>query len=126
MTVAGPTQMKWIALPTWLAAISPALALALFVTAAVHVRLALGHWPMEAVDRSPSALLGFHQFLGTIAFLFGVFAAIPAWLLLLCFRPLRLGFASHMVQAAVLVFGWLVLFWGPMVVSPKYVSWFLD
>ncbi len=118
--------MKRIALPTWLAAISPSLALAVFATAAAQVRLALGHWPMEAVDHSPTVLLSLHQFLCSVACVLGVFAAIPVWLLLLCFRPVRLGFTSQVVQAVVLGVGWLVFFWGPMVVSPKYLSWFFD
>ena len=112
--------------PIWLAALSPGLALAVFATTALHVRLALGYWPMDAIDRSPTVSLDLHQFIFAVVFFFGIFAAVPIWLLLLCFRPLRLDMLSHLVQASVLVVGWLVLIWGPMMVPPKYIAWFLD
>jgi hypothetical protein len=126
MNATGPAQIKRLALPTWIAAFSPVVALAIFVTTALHVRLALGHWPMEAVDHAPTILLGLHQLLCSITLLLGGFGAIPAWLLLLCFPSLRLGIATHLIQATVLAVGLLALFWGPTAVSPEYVSWFLD
>src|SRR5438094_849366 len=126
MNAIGSSQAERKPLPTWIAALSPVLALGVFATTALHVRLAFGHWPMEAVDRSPTVLLGLHQFIFAVVFFFAVFAAIPIWLLLLFFRPLRLGAVSHIIQALVLAIGWVALFWGPMVVSPTYVSWLLD
>jgi hypothetical protein len=106
--------------------IGPEIAILAFASMAVHVRLALGYWPSDAIDFYPTPLLRLHGFFFIIAFLYGIFVAGPLWLLLLFFRPLRLGFAVHRLQACLIALGWLVLFFLMASIPPKYVTWFLD
>jgi hypothetical protein len=112
--------------PTWLSALGPEIVMIAFASMAVHVRLELGYWPNDAIDSYPTLLLRLHHFFFSMAALYGIFVAGPLWLLLLLFRPLRLRFSVHYLQACFVAFGWFVFFFLMMNLPSKYVTWFLD
>jgi len=112
---------------TWFCAALPLVALLIFVSMALHVRLSMGRWPNDALeikDMSPG--LALHDFVFAAMLLFGGFGAVPLWLILLCFRPLRISARTHVIQAGVLLLGTLTLWGGMMSLPPECVTWFLD
>lgn len=122
---ARPPANPWRA-PTWLCALSPLLALALLGSTALHMRWAFGGWPTNAVDDPPTFLLSLHQVASVTAYLLCPFVATPLWAVLLCFRHLRLGFPTHLIQALVLTGGLATLVSLPALVPAKYFTWMLD
>jgi len=112
---------------TWFCAALPLVAFLAFLSMALHIRLSMGGWPNDALeikDMSPG--LALHDFFFDVMFLFGGFAAVPLWLILLCFRPLRISARIHVIQAGILFLG-LFMLWGGMVnLPPEWVTWFLD
>ncbi len=104
----------------------PFLLLLVFTTLALQVRMELGHWPTPMVESysSPTYRVGAHIVVW-IGY-FTVFAAIPLWLLMLCFRPFRMSISNHLIQIGVYALGWgLIALYGA--VDPGgFLAWFLD
>lgn len=112
---------------TWFCAALPIVAFLVFLSMALHVRLSMGHWPNDALetkDLSPG--LALHELFFIVMLLFGGFAAAPLWIILLCFRPLRISAQMHIVQAGILFVGLLTLWGGMMNLPAGWVTWFLD
>jgi hypothetical protein len=112
---------------TWFCAALPFIAFLVFLSMALHVRLSIGHWPKDALetkDMSPS--LALHHLLFAVMVFFGGFGAAPLWLILLCFRPLRISAGTHVIQAGILFLGLITLWGGMMSLPPEWVTWFLD
>ncbi len=81
---------------------------------------------MDAVAHPPTVLLAVNIFVFAGAFWFGLFVAGPVWIILLFYPPVRRNICSHVLQAVSLAIGVFALYWVPIVVDPKYVTWFLD
>ena len=73
---------------TWIPAAAPLIALALFVVTAIHVRLAYGQWPMDAIDKPTTVLLALNMALFAVVSAVSMFLAGPVWLTLLFFSVL--------------------------------------
>jgi hypothetical protein len=111
---------------TWLMVCSPLLLLLVFIALAVHVRAGLGHWPAPMLENYDTPAFRVHgQVLGWVGFL-TVLAAIPLWLLMLCFRPLRISLKTHLIQAGVYVAGWVLIYLYVAVDPGRFLEWFLD
>jgi len=111
---------------TWLPAFS-SLALVLgFAGYALHIRLWLGHWPKPMLESYHTPLADFHVKSLILCGIFAVYVAGPLWLLLLCFKSLRISLPVHIRQALLFGFGWLLLYtwvrWDPF----RFIDWFLD
>jgi hypothetical protein len=106
--------------------VTPVMLLLCILSVAIHVRIGLGRFPKPMVDKYSNAALDFHVRAVHCFGMFTMFAAIPLWLLLLCFRTHRISWEIHLLQAAIYLTGWgLVvgyLYWDPY----RFVEWFLD
>jgi hypothetical protein len=112
---------------TWFCAALPVVTFLVFVSVALHVRLSMGRWPNDALElKDMSRGLALHDLFFDVMLLFGGFAAAPLWLILLCFRPLRISARMHIIQAGILFLGLLMLWGGIMNLPPEWVTWFLD
>lgn len=115
---------------TWLCAFAPWLLLVTFITFGLHLRLVGGAWP----DGEWKSLhftfqehlrLRLHQLVLEAALLFAGGAALPLWLVFLCFRSFRLSAREHGMQVLTAVLGWCALFAAVMLAPSKYLAWFL-
>lgn len=111
---------------TWALMLTPLVLLSHVLCLAVHFRLGLGHWPVTMHEQYNTAAFDWHR---RIVFWFGeftIYAALPLFLLALCFRPLRISRQTHFVQAGVYLAGCgLVLafmVWDPL----GFIGWLLD
>ena len=95
---------------TWLCVVAPWILLLLIVALAVHVRLGLGHWPKPMVEDYHTLACKLHDDIIGCMFLFSVYAALPLWLIFLCFRRLRISLGVHILQFVVFGCGWLVIY----------------
>ncbi len=113
-------------LATWPFVFSPVLLLLIFIALAVHVRVGLGHWPTPMTENYHTPAVRVHEQVVLWLGLFAIYAAIPLWLLILCFRPFRSSLKTHLVQAGVYALGWgLIALYGA--VDPgRFLEWFLD
>ena len=119
--------MKFRPPATWFCAGLPLIAFLVFLSMALHVRLSIGEWPHDALEMKDMSLgLALHEFCFAITLLFGGFVATPLWLILLCFRSLRISARTHVVQASILLLGLFMLWGGMMMLPSKWVTWFLD
>jgi hypothetical protein len=112
---------------TWFCTALPLITFLVFLTMAVHVRLSLGHWPTDAIETKDMSLgLAFHEFIWIVMLFLGGFAAVPLWLILLFFRPLRISFQTHVVQALILALTSFILWGGLSLLPSHWVTWFID
>ena len=112
---------------TWFCAALPFIAILVFLSMALHVRLSIGHWPKDALEiKDMSLSLALHDRLFAAMFFFGGFGSAPLWLILLCFRPLRISVRTHVIQAGILFLGLITLWGGMMGLPPEWVTWLLD
>jgi hypothetical protein len=125
LNAADSSMQKRQPMVTWYIALSPMITLWLIGATAMHVRLVYGQWPTDAVDHAPTTLLALNILVFQIACLF-VFLAGPTWVILLFCPSLRRNFCSHVLQAVSLAIGVIEFFSVPMLVDPKYVTWWLD
>ena len=102
------------------------LLLLAFITLAVHVRVGLGHWPTPMFENFHTPAYSAHEQVLTWIGFFTVFAAIPLWLLMLCFRRFRQSLRTHLIQAGVYVAGWLLIMLYGAVDPGRFMAWFLD
>ena len=111
---------------TWTLVLSPLLLLLLFLTLAMHVRLALGHWPTPMIENFNTVAYSRHEQLFIWVALFTVYAAIPLWLVALCFRVFRISLKTHLIQAGVYALGWALIALYGFIDPGKFTEWFLD
>jgi hypothetical protein len=109
----------------WGLMLSPLLLLLDIVLLGVHIRLALGHWPISNLDSYGSPAFSWHS-RGVIYFAtFAAFGSLPFWLLALCFKQLRRRCAIHLALLVSFVLGWSALFgylqWDPH----GFIRWWL-
>ena len=119
-------ENRWSALVTWALVLSPFVLLIDILVLALHVRLALGHWPKPMAESYSSPAFNLHTELVVCFGMFTAWGAIPLWLLFLCFRRFRFSRRMHLFQAGMFVVGWVCvigyLVWDPQ----RFVTWFLD
>jgi hypothetical protein len=121
-----PETSRKITVLTWALVLSPLLLLFVFLTLAAHVRLGLGHWPTPMMENYDTTAYNQHEQVFIWVALFTVYAAIPLWLVSLCFRPFRISVKTHLMQAGVYVLGWVVIAIYGFVDPGKFTEWFLD
>jgi hypothetical protein len=106
--------------------VSPWVLFVLVAAMAVHVRLGLGHWPKPMVEDYRTLAYKIHDDMIGCVFLFGIYVALPLWLIFLCFRRLRLSLAVHLLQLLVFGCGWLAIYFAGKYDPTTFSEWFLD
>ena len=106
--------------------ISPVMLGFAYVTMGLHIRLGLGHWPKPMTENYQTVAFRIHEGAFVIIMLFTVFAAVPLWGVLLCFRRLRLTWRAHIAQALTYGLGWLVILVAGKLDPTTFTEWFLD
>jgi hypothetical protein len=113
---------RWFA---WPLVLSPLVLLLVLVSLAVHIRIGLGHWPIPFQDDYHSGAYRLHEKL-LPGFFIAAIVALPIWLVLLCFRPLRRPWQWHLLQAGAYLLGWgliaLYVTWDPW----RFCEWLAD
>ena len=125
-TQTRPEKSAALALLMWLCVFSPLLLLFTFLTLAVHVRLALGHWPTPMTESFGGSAFRAHERVVIWVGYFTVYVAMPLWLLMLCFRTFRITLKHHLTQFGVYAVGWglIVLY---LICDPgRFADWFFD
>ena len=120
------TAQRKVRFLTWALVLSPLLLLFVFLTLAAHVRLALGHWPTPMIENYDTAAYSRHEQVFTWAALFTVYAAIPLWLVALCFRVFRISLKTHLIQAGAYALGWALIALYGFIDPGRFTEWFLD
>jgi len=111
---------------TWLPAFSSLALVLAFAGFALHIRLGLGHWPKPMVESYGTPLADFHVKSLILFGIFAVYVAGPLWLLMLCFKPLRISLPIHIRQVLLFGFGWLLLYIWVRRDPFRFIDWFLD
>ena len=111
---------------TWIPAISSMVVLATYVTLALHVRLAVGHWPKPMHESYQTGLYSAHAWLFAGFFLFAIVAAAPLWLLSLKFPRFQAPKRMRYIQLAVFGAGWLLFYLYVKIDPGSFTAWFLD
>ena len=114
------------AILTWACALAPVVLLLCIVSLAVHVRIALGHWPRPMVDKYNTRLFDFHLRALVGLYLFCVYGAPLLWLGLLCFRKLRFGWKVHVRQLVACLAGWGLFLLLALVDPLDFLAWIFD
>jgi hypothetical protein len=105
---------------------SPLLLLFVFLSLAAHVRLGLGHWPTPMLESYKTAAYDQHEQVFVWVALFTVYAAVPFWLVTLCFGIFRISLKTHLLQAGVYVAGRVLIALYSQIDPGRFVTWFLD
>ena len=105
---------------------SSLLLLFVFITLAAHVRLGLGHWPTPMLEKYQTAAYDGHEQMFVWVALFTVYAAVPLWLLSLCFGMFRISLKTHLLQASFYAMGWVLIGLYGSIDPGRFVEWFLD
>jgi len=88
--------------------------------------MSVSDWSTPMVENYNTPAYRIHeQVLGWVGLL-TVYAAIPLWLLMLCFRPLRISLKAHLIQAGVYVAGWVLIYLYVAVDPWRFMEWFFD
>lgn len=111
---------------TWVCALSPAALLLVFLSMALQVRLALGHWPVSILENYSTATYKAHAYVFIGLVLFAVFAAGPLWLVLVALPGQRLRWQTLARQLAACGLGWLLICLVAKCDPTGFVEWFLD
>lgn len=111
---------------TWICSLSSFLLLLTFVSMAFHIRLGLGHWPTPMTENYHTTAFRTHEHVLIAVLLFTVYAAVPLWVVCLCFRRLRLSRRAHVMKAAVYGLGWLLILLASKYDPTTFTEWFLD
>ena len=119
-------QTKRQAWATWLPVYFPVVLLLGVLALATHVRIGLGHWPTPMFENYRTPAYRVHEAAVFWIGWFTIFAAIPLWLLLICFRRFRMTLKMHLLQAGIYAAGWLVIAVYVSIDPGQFVYWFLD
>jgi len=110
---------------TWFAVITPLICWAMYVSLAIHCRLAVGHWPQPMLENINIKSYEIHA---KILWLFAyvVLASLPCWLVMLFFKKFRINIKIHLLQLIVFGFGFLLIILTLMFDPTPFTEWFLD
>ena len=111
---------------TWTLMSSSLLLLFIFLSLAAHVRVGLGHWPTPMLENNETAAYNGHEQVFIWGTLFTIYAAVPLWLVSLCFGMFRISFKTHLIQASVYVAGWALIALYCFIDPGRFAEWFLD
>jgi hypothetical protein len=120
------TSRRKIQSVTWVLMCSSPLLLFVFLSLAAHVRLGLGHWPTPMLESYNTAAYGRHVQVFVWVALFTVYAAVPLWLVALCFGIFRISLKTHLLQTGIYVAGWVLIALYGEIDPGRFVEWFLD
>ncbi len=110
---------------TWLPIIIPLVCWLLYVSLAIHCRLAAGHWPQPMIENINIKSYEIHErVLWLFSFVF--FASLPCWLIMLCFKKLRINAKIHCLQFIVFGLGLLLIILTLMFDPTPFTEWFFD
>jgi len=105
----------------WVGALSPAALLL-----ALHVWLALGHWPVPMRENYSTAAYRAHEFVFLGACLFAIYAAGPLWMLFVALPGRRLRWKTLVCQLAACGLGWLLIWLAVKYDPTNFAGWFAD
>lgn len=111
---------------TWLPCWAP---LALFMgvlSLAAHVRLGLGRWPVPMVENYHTKGYQYHEVLVFLLGLVALYIAGPLWAILVATPRLRLSPTRHLLQFAVFISGFVLIFLAAKFDPTPFTEWFLD
>ena len=114
------------ALWTWLPCWAPLGLFMGLLSLAAHVRLGLGRWPVPMIESYQTKSYQFHEL---VVFLLGVLAlyvAGPLWAVLVAIPKLRLSSKRHLLQLAVFISGFVLIFLAAKLDPTTFTEWFLD
>jgi len=120
------TSQRKIRSLTWALMSSSLLLLFVFVSLAAHVRLGLGHWPAPMLETYQTAAYDGHEQVFIWVALFTVYAAVPLWLVLLCFGMFRISLKTHVIQTGIYAVGWALISLYSFIDPGRFTEWFLD
>jgi hypothetical protein len=121
--VSAGVKYAW---PGWLMSAMPWIALGVIVAGALHVRIALGHWPEMNQDHYRSNAWSAHQFVIAWTTVASAVVVPPVWLILLLFRPMRFSGEIHAVQVTLFFIGWAFIILFGVTDPMGFVGWWLD
>jgi hypothetical protein len=105
---------------------SSLLLLFVFLTLAAHVRLGLGHWPTPMLENYQTTAYSRHEQVFIWVALFTVYAAVPLWLVSLCFGMFRISLKTHLTQTGICAVGWALIALYSFMDPGRFMEWFLD
>lgn len=121
----GSTQ-KSRAFWTWIPGLAPMLLLVAILTLAAHVRLGLGHWPTPMVEsyHSPGYLR--HEVIVGLIGGFALYVAGPLWAIFVAIPWFRISAKTHLIQLAMYLGGFLLIFLAGKFDPTPFTEWLLD
>jgi len=110
---------------TWIPMLIPLICWLLYVSLAVHCRLAVGHWPQPMIENINIKSYEIHE---RVLWLFSLvsFASLPCWLVMLSFKNLRINAKIHFLQFGVFGLGLLLIIVTLMFDPTPFTEWFFD
>jgi hypothetical protein len=105
---------------------SSLLLLFVFLTLAAHVRVGLGHWPTPMLENYQTAAYNRHTQAFIWLALVTVYAAVPLWLVSLCFGVFRISLKTHLIQTGIYAVGWALIVLYSFIDPGRFIEWFLD
>lgn len=110
---------------TWIPMLIPLICWLLYVSLAIHCRLAVGHWPQPMIENINIKSYEIHE---RVLWLFSLvsFASLPCWLIMLFFKKLRINIKIHFLQFIVFGLGLLLIIVTLMFDPTPFTDWFFD
>jgi len=110
---------------TWIPMFIPLICWLLYVSLAIHCRLVVGHWPQPMIENFNIKSYEIHE---RVLWLFSLvfFPSLPCWLIMLCFKKLRINAKIHFLQFIVFGIGLLLIILTLMFDPTPFTEWFFD
>ncbi|OYV05924.1 MAG: hypothetical protein CFE26_09045 [Verrucomicrobiales bacterium VVV1] len=111
---------------TWIPSLAP---LGLFLgvlSLAAHVRLGLGRWPVPMIENYDTKGYHYHEMLVFLLGIGALYVAGPLWAILVAIPKLRLSPKRHLLQLAVFISGFVLIFLAAKLDPTTFTEWFLD
>jgi len=110
---------------TWIPVITPFVSLLLYISLAIHCRLAVGYWPRAVIENVNMKSYEIHERAFWL-FTYVVLASLPCWLVMLFFKKFRINIKIHLMQFIVFGLGILLIILTLMFDPTPFTEWFLD
>lgn len=111
---------------TWLPCWAP---LGLFLgvlSLAAHFRLGLGRWPVPRIENYDTKGYHCHEWLVFLIGIGALYVAGPFWAILVAIQKLRLSPKRQLLQLAVFISGFVLIFLAAKLDPTTFTEWFLD